>query len=54
MIDFSPLCPPADPRGRARSLRQRQLHFVDDDQQVGRVDLEVPRSVRRPPGRSRS
>ena len=30
MIDFSPLCPPADPRARARSFAERQLHFVDD------------------------
>ena len=43
MIDFRPLCPPAEPRGRARSRRQRQLHFVDHDQQVRRVDLEVAR-----------
>ena len=43
MIDFSPLCPPADPRGRARSLPERQLHLVDDDEQVGGVDLEEPR-----------
>ena len=54
MIDFSPLCPPADPRARARSFAERQLHFVDDHQQVGRLDLEVPQQRRRPPRRSRS
>ena len=41
MIDFNPLCPPADPRARARNFAERQLHFVDDDEQIDRLDLEV-------------
>ena len=36
MIDFSPLCPPADPARPRPQLAERQLHLVDDDQQIRR------------------
>ena len=45
MTDFSPLCPPADPRTRARSLAERELNFVDDDEHVGDVNLEIPQQL---------
>ena len=50
MIDFSPLCPPADPRGRIRSRPVVELDLVDDDEQVLERDL-VELQQRRPPPR---
>ena len=41
-IDFSPLCPPADPRGRARSRASGSCTSSTIDQQIDGVDLEVP------------
>ena len=45
MIDFRPLCPPADPDGRARSRPSSRLHVVDDDEEVRQLDLVEPQQL---------
>ena len=51
MIDFNPLCPPADPSGLIRSRPSLELHLVDDDEQLlDQLDL-VELQQRRPPPR---
>ena len=45
MTDFKPLCPPADPRARARSLPSGSCTSSTTISRSADVDLEVPRQL---------
>ena len=45
MTDFNPLCPPADPRARARSLPSGSCTSSTTISRSADVDLEVPRQL---------
>ena len=53
ITDFKPLCPPADPRARARSCPSGSCTSSTTTSRSATLDLEVAHAARRPPGRCR-